>query len=121
MSHMTKLKIAITSKGDLCAALGNMGHSIVEKDGLKDYYANTSEERVDFTLEGQPTIGFRQVQDGTWEFVGDFYGTGMREKEFMQELGTEYNVAKYEKLVKSKGKRMTRTKVGNAVTIKVMM
>lgn len=121
MSHITKLKIAITNRIDLCTALGNMGHSIAEGKGLKDYYGNTSEEKVDFVLEGQPTVGFRQVADGTWEFVGDFYGTGTREDEFMQQLGTEYNTTKYEKLVKAKGRKMTKTRVGNAVTIRVMM
>lgn len=121
MSHITKLKIAITNRVDLTTALGNMGHSIVEGKELKDYYASTSKEHVDFVLENQPTIGFREVDDGTWEFVGDFYGTGVREKEFMQQLGSEYNVVKYEKLVKSKGKKMTRTRVGNTVTIRVMM
>jgi len=120
MSHITKLKINISSKEHLIKGLKAMGYTAVEGKALETYSGSKSSEKVDITLEEQPSISFRKVSDGSYEFVGDFYGTGKRQGEFMEQLGTEYNLSMYTDLAKKRGKRIVgQTRVGNEVMLRV--
>lgn len=90
MSHITKYKINMVSMEALKRALKTMGYNAVEGK-LKGY--NNATSKTDIIVKEHPSLGFLKNEDGSINFVGDFYNTGLQEKDFMNKLKSEYTYA----------------------------
>ena len=117
MSHITKYKINMVSMEALKRSLKTMGFNAVE-DKLKGYNSATS--KTDITLKEHPSLGFLKEENGSINFVGDFYGTGLNEKEFMSKLKSEYTYAELKKSLQSNPniKVVKESRSGNKIQIR---
>lgn len=98
MSHITKYKINMMSMEALKKALKAMGFNAVEGK-LKGYGSTTS--KTDIIIKEHPSLGFLKNEDGSINFVGDFYSTGLQEKDFMNRLKSEYTYAELKRSMQS--------------------
>lgn len=97
MSHWIKTKTKMVEKKYIMDGLAAMGIKVTENEKIRAAYSSrSSTEDVDIKInEG---VGLRQQKDGSWELVGDFYGTNMsryygRDNQFIEELQGKYCVA----------------------------
>lgn len=96
MSHITKYKINMISMESLKRALKTMGFDAIDGK-LKGY--NNATSKTDIIVREHPSLGFLRNEDGSINFVGDFYSTGLNEKEFMNKLKSEYTYAELKKSI----------------------
>lgn len=96
MSHWTKVKLKITDKDTLAAALKRMGAKTVHMEQRKITQYGTT-ETADIWLDS--AVGFKQEADGTFSMIGDFYHSksGFRKyyrkaNQFTQELNAAYGI-----------------------------
>lgn len=94
-----------------------MGYRI-SKNSKKVRGYGRQEADADIVLEEHDTIGFKRKENGQWEFVGDFYGTGMSSDEFMHQLGSEYSYALVEDKMAEEGMTITEeSRSGNIIDL----
>ena len=99
MSHWVKTTTKMKEKKYMMAGLKAMGIEAQEGNNLTirgHWSSSRDKDHVDIKInEG---VGLRQTQDGSWEMVGDFYGTRHsqwygKDKQFMEKLQGQYCVA----------------------------
>lgn len=98
MSHFTKCATKITQLAALQTALEQLGHKIVvatDEQGVtvRGYQGQTMKADICIDM-GKYDIGVVKAEDGTYEFVSDWWGVetthGTTEAEFTQEVNQKY-------------------------------
>ena len=99
MSHWVKTTTKMKEKKYIKDGLKAMGIEAQEGSNLtiKGHWSSSS-ARDNVDLKINDGVGMRQNKDGSWEIVGDFYGTKQREwygkdQQFMEKLQGQYCVA----------------------------
>lgn len=113
MSHWTKVKLKITDKETLAAALKRMGAGVVHMEPRKiNQYGTT--EMADIWIDD--AVGFKQEADGTFSMIGDFYHSRSGFKKyyrkidkFTQELNAAYGLEDTIRKVEDLGMGFTLT------------
>lgn len=101
MSHFATYKANITSRKYIMQALKEMGYEIVMNTTIRDYYNQNRE--VQFAIKDKP-IGFSWNKDEKkYDIIADWWGTGVREKEFCNQISQLHEKYKVVDICKNKG------------------
>jgi len=100
MSHITRLAVDITDGDMLKEALMALGYKVDSgKCHVKDYYGN--KENVDISVDSGK-FGFSKNETGQYTYVGDLYGTGLKEKKLIDSIKMEYKLVDVKKKLSAK-------------------
>lgn len=98
MSHWKNFKndvLTNTNEATLAAALEKL--NVTLDASIKEIQNPWGREAVDMGFRNKTTgdaiaLGFRRDANNTLELVGDFYGTGLREADFIDRVSQHYTV-----------------------------
>ena len=91
MSHFTSIKTELRNLDMIQAALRRLGYPFEVGGTVPDFYKHA--HRVDLVVHipGQRAVGFnRNPATGIVELVGDWYGSAMKQQEFLGALKSNY-------------------------------
>jgi Protein of unknown function (DUF1257) len=91
MSHFTTIKVQIKDAGVLREVLQGLGY-VVEVDGqVRGYQGNTTVADFVIRRSNGYDIGFRRSDgDENYEVIADFWGTGINQRQFLNEVQQKY-------------------------------
>jgi hypothetical protein len=91
MSHFTTIKVQIKDAGVLREVLQGLGY-VVEVDGkVRGYQGNTTVADFVIRRSNGYDIGFRRSEgDENYEVIADFWGTGINQRQFLNEVQQKY-------------------------------
>jgi len=97
MSHFIKAKVQVKDKSILEKALRSLGLTVYGKAIVE---VSHQKETVDISFDR--SLGMKQMQDGTWELVGDPYYSGnnflrgfyKKEDQLTKKIAVQYMVEK---------------------------
>lgn len=87
MSHKTDVAVKVDDRTALIQALAEMGYEAVE--GKKILKAYDWKIEADITVKkngSQINLGFIEQADGSFKVEADFYGTGISQAKFQEDL-----------------------------------
>lgn len=89
MSHKTEVAVNIDNREALIAALEEMGYGVELNKKIGSNYGFTIDADIAVVKgSNRLTIGFKQKDDGTFKLEADFYGTGISQKTFQDQVNT---------------------------------
>lgn len=111
MSHFTKCQTKITQLGALKQALDELGlkyatSSAEQAVTVRGYQGQTMKAELSINM-GKYDVGVVKAEDGTYEFVADWWGVetsnGKKEQEFIDELNQKYAYVRVVEACKTAG------------------
>jgi len=111
VSHFTKCATKITNLVALKQALDELGYKYTsaseeQKVVVRGYQGQTTQAEICINM-GKYDIGVVQAEDGTYEFVSDWWGVettqGTTEAEFSQEVNQKYAYVRVVEACKTAG------------------
>lgn len=91
MSHFTSIKTELRNLNVVQAALRRLGYQFEIGGTVPDYFKRAREVDLVVHIPGQRPVGFRRnPATGIIELVGDWYGSAMKEQEFLDALKSNY-------------------------------
>ena len=90
MSHFTTIKVQIKNAEILTNVLAELGHQVEVNTQVRGYQGErTNAEYVIHRTNGYD-IGFRKDGDDNYELIADFWGTGINQAQFVNEIQQKY-------------------------------
>jgi len=91
MSHFTSIKTELRNLNMIQAALRRLGYDFEVGGSIKNYFRRAREVDLVVHIPGQRPVGFcRNPTTGIIELVGDWYGSSMKEEEFISAVKSKY-------------------------------
>ncbi|MEE2779595.1 MAG: DUF1257 domain-containing protein [Myxococcota bacterium] len=128
MSHFTSVKTKIKSLTSLERALEDLGYTYSRAEEgqlvtVKGYQGETTDAVISIHASKTYDIGVKVGEDGTCEFVADWWGVestrGVEEEEFVKKLTQRYSYHKVIEEVRKKGYTLESEEVGEDETIQL--
>lgn len=91
MSHMTLVKTQLRNLTLVKKALRRLGYEFESGGVVRDFYGSQRKVDLVVNIPGQRAVGFIQdPKSGAIELVGDWYGSDIGEREFLDSLKCDY-------------------------------
>lgn len=106
MSHFATYKANVSSQKYLVKALKEMGYEVELNSTIKDYYG--ANQTVQVAVAGKP-LGFSwNKEQKKYDVIADWWGTGIREKDFCNLVSQLHEKYKVTDICKSKGLKVNK-------------
>lgn len=122
MSHQVTVKTQIKDRDVLEQTLQNLGYTYSQGGRLIDYYNRDAGEVALLVKVGNKSdrVGFRfNEAEQTYDIVGDFFGTGISETTFRNNIKKTYVANKVESLLRKKRYTIVEKKTNNKGAIQI--
>jgi hypothetical protein len=91
MSHFTTIKVQIKDGEVLREVLQELGYGVEMNTMVRGYRGDTTSANFVIRRSNGYDIGFRKKDgDENYEVIADFWGTGINQKQFLNEIQQKY-------------------------------
>ena len=121
MSHFTTIKVQIKNAEVLTNVLAELGHKVEANTQVRGYQGDrTNAEYVIRRSDGYD-IGFRKDGDDNYELIADFWGVGINETQFVNQIQQKYAHKMLLNTAESQGYTIEAEEVLNDGTVRVVV
>jgi Protein of unknown function (DUF1257) len=90
MSHFTTIKVQIKNSEILANVLAELGHKVEVNTQVRGYQGDRTNAEYVIRRSNGYDIGFRKDGDDNYELIADFWGTGINQVQFVNEIQQKY-------------------------------
>lgn len=90
MSHFTTIKVQIKNSEVLTDVLTELGHKVEVNTQVRGYQGDRTNAEYVIRRSNGYDIGFRKDGDDNYELIADFWGTGINQVQFVNEIQQKY-------------------------------
>ena len=90
MSHFTTIKVQIKNSEVLADVLAELGHKVEANTQVRGYQGDRINAEYVIRRSNGYDIGFRKDGDDNYELIADFWGTGINQVQFVNEIQQKY-------------------------------
>lgn len=90
MSHFTTIKVQIKNAEVLANVLTELGHKVEANTQVRGYQGDRINAEYVIRRQNGYDIGFRKDGDDNYELIADFWGTGINQVQFVNEIQQKY-------------------------------
>jgi Protein of unknown function (DUF1257) len=90
MSHFTTIKVQIKNSEVLADVLTELGHKFEANTQVRGYQGDRTNAEYVIRRSNGYDIGFRKDGDDNYELIADFWGTGINQAQFVNEIQQKY-------------------------------
>ena len=90
MSHFTTIKVQIKNSEVLAGVLTELGHKFEANTQVRGYQGDRTNAEYVIRRSNGYDIGFRKDGDDNYELVADFWGAGINQVQFVNEIQQKY-------------------------------
>jgi Protein of unknown function (DUF1257) len=90
MSHFTTIKVQIKNSEILTNVLADLGHKVEVNTQVRSYQGDRTNAEYVIRRSNGYDIGFRKDGDDNYELIADFWGTGINQAQFVNEIQQKY-------------------------------
>ena len=90
MSHFTTIKVQIKNAEVLTNVLAELGHKVEVNTQVRGYQGDRTNAEYVIRRSNGYDIGFRKDGDDNYELIADFWGVGINQSQFVNEIQQKY-------------------------------
>ena len=90
MSHFTTIKVQIKNAEVLTNVLAELGHQVEVNTQVRGYEGDRTNAEYVIRRSNGYDIGFRKDGDDNYELIADFWGVGINQAQFVNEIQQKY-------------------------------
>ena len=90
MSHFTTIKVQIKNAEVLTNVLAELGHKVEVNTQVRGYEGDRTNAEYVIRRSNGYDIGFRKDGDDNYELIADFWGVGINQSQFVNEIQQKY-------------------------------
>ena len=124
MSHFTTIKVQIKNSEVLADVLAELGHKVDTNTQVRGYQGDRINAEYVIRRQNGYDIGFRKKEDGgddNYEIIADFWGAGINQVQFVNEIQQKYAHKMLLTTVETQGYTIEAEEVLNDGTVRVVV
>jgi Protein of unknown function (DUF1257) len=121
MSHFTTIKVQIKNSEVLADVLTELGHKFEANTQVRGYQGDRTNAEYVIRRSNGYDIGFRKDGDDNYELIADFWGTGINQVQFVNEIQQKYAHKMLLNTAKSQGYTIEAEEVMQDGTVRVVV
>ena len=121
MSHFTTIKVQIKNSDVLADVLAELGHKVEANTQVRGYQGDRINAEYVIRRQNGYDIGFRKDGDDNYELIADFWGTGIDQVQFVNEIQQKYAHKMLLTTVETQGYTIEAEEVLNDGTVRVVV
>jgi hypothetical protein len=121
MSHFTTIKVQIKNSEVLADVLTELGHKFEANTQVRGYQGDRTNAEYVIRRSNGYDIGFRKDGDDNYELIADFWGTGINQVQFVNEIQQKYAHKMLLNTAESQGYTIEAEEVLNDGTVRVVV
>jgi Protein of unknown function (DUF1257) len=121
MSHFTTIKVQIKNSEVLANVLAELGHKVETNIQVRGYQGDRINAEYVIRRQNGYDIGFRKDGDDNYELIADFWGTGINQVQFVNEIQQKYAHKMLLATVETQGYTIEAEEVLNDGTVRVVV
>jgi len=123
MSHFTTIKVQIKNSDILANVLTELGHQFEINTQVRGYQGDRTNAEYVIRRQNGYDIGFRKKEDGddNYEIIADFWGTGINQSQFINEIQQKYAHKMLLTTAETQGYTIEAEEVLNDGTVRVVV
>jgi Protein of unknown function (DUF1257) len=121
MSHFTTIKVQIKNSEVLADVLTELGHKFEANTQVRGYQGDRTNAEYVIRRSNGYDIGFRKDGDDNYELIADFWGTGINQVQFVNEIQQKYAHKMLLNTAESQGYTIETEEVLNDGTVRVVV
>jgi Protein of unknown function (DUF1257) len=90
MSHFTTIKVQIKNSEVLANVLTDLGHKFESNTQVRGYQGDKIQAEYVIRQNNGYDLGFRKDGDDNYELVADFWGAGINQTQFVNQIQQKY-------------------------------
>lgn len=90
MSHFTTIKVQIKNSEVLANILTNLGHKFEYNTQVRGYQGDKIQAEYVIRQNNGYDLGFRKDGDDNYEIIADFWGAGINQTQFVNQIQQKY-------------------------------
>jgi Protein of unknown function (DUF1257) len=90
MSHFTTIKVQIKNSEVLANVLTDLGHKFESNTQVRGYQGDKIQAEYVIRQNNGYDLGFRKDGDDNYELIADFWGAGINETQFVNQIQQKY-------------------------------
>jgi hypothetical protein len=90
MSHFTTIKVQIKNSEILANVLTNLGYKVEVNAQIRGYQGDKTKAEYVIRQSNGYDLGFRKDGDDNYELVADFWGAGINQTQFVNQIQQKY-------------------------------
>jgi hypothetical protein len=90
MSHFTTIKVQIKNNEILANVLAELGHKVEVNTQVRGYQGDRIQAEYVIRQNNGYDLGFRKDGDDNYELIADFWGAGINETQFVNQIQQKY-------------------------------
>jgi hypothetical protein len=121
MSHFTTIKVQIKNSEVLAQVLADLGHKVETNTQVRGYQGDRINAEYVIRRQNGYDIGFRKDGDDNYELIADFWGTGINQAQFVNEIQQKYAHKMLLTTAETQGYTIEAEEVLNDGTVRVVV
>ncbi len=90
MSHFTTIKVQIKNSEVLANVLADLGHKVETNTQVRGYQGDRTNAEYVIRQNNGYDLGFRKDGDDNYEIIADFWGAGINQTQFVNQIQQKY-------------------------------
>jgi Protein of unknown function (DUF1257) len=90
MSHFTTIKVQIKNSEVLANVLNDLGHKVESNTQVRGYQGDKIQAEYVIRQNNGYDLGFRKDGDDNYELIADFWGAGINQTQFVNQIQQKY-------------------------------
>ena len=90
MSHFTTIKVQIKNSEVLANVLNDLGHKVDLNTQVRGYQGDRTNAEYVIRQHNGYDLGFRKDGDDNYELIADFWGAGINQTQFVNQIQQKY-------------------------------
>jgi hypothetical protein len=90
MSHFTTIKVQIKNNEILANVLAELGHKVESNTQVRGYQGDRIQAEYVIRQNNGYDLGFRKDGDDNYEIIADFWGAGINQTQFVNQIQQKY-------------------------------
>jgi Protein of unknown function (DUF1257) len=90
MSHFTTIKVQIKNSEVLANVLTDLGHKFESNTQIRGYQGDKIQAEYVIRQNNGYDLGFRKDGDDNYELIADFWGAGINQTQFVNQIQQKY-------------------------------
>jgi Protein of unknown function (DUF1257) len=90
MSHFTTIKVQIKNSEVLANILDELGYKVETNTKIRGYEGDETQAEYVIRQSNGYDLGFRKDGDDNYELVADFWGAGINQTQFVNQIQQKY-------------------------------
>lgn len=121
MSHFTTIKVQIKNAEVLTNVLAELGYQVEVNTQVRGYQGDRTNAEYVIRRSNGYDIGFRKDGDDNYELIADFWGVGINQSQFVNEIQQKYAHKMLLNTVANQGYTIEAEEVLNDGTVRVVV